>query len=349
MSLAAPAARTLRRAFSLIELLVVMVIIAMLIALLVPGINRAREAGRRASCQNNLKQMGLAIANHEAQQRKYPTSWKVTLPDAAGNIAGWSAQAQILPHLEQGGLFSKIDFSVGYNNAVPITTADGVATRLSAMRIPTYLCPSERRDEAKITSGLPSDYPANYAVNLGTWFVYDPTTGTGGNGAFYPKGQLTAAHFRDGLSQTLCAAEVKAWQPVYRNAGRGLGETILTSPSDVCGFGGTFSSTSGHTEWIDGRANQTGFTTTFRPNTLVACSDSGATYDVDLTNQQEGKSTSIPTYAAITARSYHDGGVNALLMDGSVRMFANDIDLNVWRAYSTRAGEEIIPSSMQGQ
>ena len=308
-----------------------MVIIGLLIAMLVPAVQAAREAARRTSCSNNMRQMVLGVANFEAQSRHYPPSWKPTAPDANGEINGWSAQALLLPHLEQMQLVSNIDFELSYQNAKNIQTADGVTTRLSAMRIPTYLCPSEPRDEVRFSGGAAEHYPLNYAVNLGVWFVWDPATGRGGDGAFYPDSRLTAGEFRDGLSFTICAAEVKAWNPYFRNAALATDPGIPTA-SGVCGLGGDFKANSGHTEWVDGRAHQIGFTTTFRPNTVVECIQNGETYDVDWTNQQEGKSDTVATYAAVTARSHHEGGVNVSMMDGSVRWFANDVNLGVWRA-----------------
>lgn len=340
-----------RPGFTLVELLVVMLIIAILIGLLLPAVNAAREAARRTACQNNMRQIVLAVANHESQHRRYPSSWKATAPDpSTGAVNGWSVLGQILPYLEQGNLNSKIDFTKGYSVAAPIVTADGVSTKLTAMRIPTYLCPSEIRDEPKIENGVASNYPVNYAFNLGTWLVYDPNTNTGGLGAFYPNSKLTAADFKDGLSNTICCAEVKAWTSSFRNAALASDPGIPTT-TQVCSLGGTYKAATNHTEWADGRCNHSGFTTVFRPNTPVLCpTGTGSdTDDVDWVNQSEGKSTTIPTWAALTARSYHVGGVNVGMMDGSVRSFANDIDQNVWRAYSTRAGGEIIPSAYQDQ
>ncbi|HYW81255.1 MAG TPA: DUF1559 domain-containing protein [Thermoguttaceae bacterium] len=338
-----------REAFTLIELLVVMVIVGILIGMLVPAVQAARESARRTSCSNQLRQITLAVANHEAQNRHYPPSWKSTVPDASGNVNGWSTLALLLPNLEQSPLVSNVDFELGYEAATDIQTADGTVNLLGSMRIPTYLCPSERRDEVRLSGGVPTHYPLNYAMNLGVWFVWDPATRRGGEGAFYPESNLRAAEFRDGLSYTLCAAEVKAWNPYYRNAGLAADPGMPAAPSDVCGLGGDFKSNSGHTEWVDGRAHQVGFTSTFRPNTQVLCNNAGTTYDVDWTNQQEGKSTTAATYAAVTARSYHTGGVNTAMMDGSVRWFADDVSLGVWQAYSTRDGGEIIPSEGQGR
>ncbi len=100
-----------------------------------------------------------------------------------------------------------------------------------------------------------------------------------------------------------------------------------------------------HTEWGDGKAQQTGITSTFPPNTMVGCSSGGATYDVDFVTVSEGRSATDPTYAAITSRSYHPELVNAALMDGSVRVINNGIDPMLWRALSTRAGNEIVDES----
>jgi len=336
----------LRKGFTLVELLVVMVIIGMLMGLLLPGVQRIREAARRSTCAANLRQIGLAMGNYEAANTNFPPSWQPVPPDVNGRVSGWSVWALILPHLEQGSLYGNLDFSRGYNQAGNVVTADGQSVKVSSLRVPTYLCPSEVRDEARIESGQESHYPNNYGVNLGTWLIYDPATGTGGNGTFFPGSHVKAADIRDGLTYTLCAAEVKGWQPVYRDAGKAAPLTMPATPSDVQALGGTFSTT-GHTEWVDGRSNHSGFTTTFKPNAYVAVDVSGTTYDVDWTNQREGTSTTIPNYGAITSRSYHENTVNVVMMDASVRAINNDIDLGVWRAFSTRNGRDLIPSKYQ--
>lgn len=347
--------RSSRRGFTLIELLVVMIIIAILIGLLLPAVQRAREAARRTSCLNNIKQIALAATNYEAQHRVFPSSWKPTQAlSGSSQIDGWSFLGLILPHLEQGNLYSKIDFAYSYSEQLPITAADGVSQPIKAIRIPAYMCPSERRDEVRLegTPATASWYPLNYAANLGTWLVFNPATNEGGNGAFYPKSKLTAAAFSDGTTQTLMVAEVKAWQPHFRNSALTTdpawwNQTTASAKSSLCANTGEFRTNSGHTQTVDGRAEQTGFTTVFAPNTIVSCTQSSRDYDSDWTNQQEGLSTTAITWAAVTARSYHEGAVNAALMDGSARSFANDIDLMVWRALSTRAGGEIIPGEAQ--
>ena len=340
--------RESRGGFTLIEILVVMVIIGLLIALLLPAVQSAREGARVTSCANNLRQLAVGLNNFEARTRHYPPGSTFTAPDASGNIDGWSAQALLLPHMEQVRLASEIDFRRSYAEATDVVTADGISTKFSAMRVPNFICPSERRDEVRISGGVPKYYPLNYAMNFGVWFVYDPETGQGGSGMFFPGSRLGAGSVRDGMSYTICAAEVKAWNPYYRNAALS-GDQVIPDAEQICGLGGTFKANSGHTEWVDGRVHQTGFTTTFTPNTQVLCEVDGTTYDVDWTNQQEGKSNTVRTYAAVTARSYHGGGVNVAMMDGSVRWFNDNVNLGVWRAYSTRDGGEIIPAEDQGQ
>ncbi len=331
-----------RAGFTLIELLVVIAVIAILLSILLPAVQAIREAARQNSCKNNLKQLGLALQTFQTTQGYYPSSWRGARPNDSTDTVGWSAQTQLLPYLEQVATFEKIDFTQPYSATIPVETADGVTVNLGSLRIQALLCPSELRDMPRGDS----HYPLNYGVNLGTWFVYDPTTDKGGPGAFYPRSRLKPDDFRDGLTNTLAMAEIKGWTPYYRNSANATETPLL--PAEICSSGaaGEFQTESGHTEWIDGRAHQTGFTTTFPPNTEVTCIVEGESFDVDFTNWQEGKaSITNATYAAVTARSYHSGLVNVVLMDGSVRPISEMIDVKVWRAASTRSGDEILPGS----
>lgn len=325
------AARHTRSAFTLVELLVVIAIVGILIGLLLPAVQAAREAARKASCRNSLKQVGLALHNFENVYKEFPPSF--------GGPRGtdWSAQAVLLPYLEKGNLYSHIDFTGSYSTA---TMPDG--SSLAAHRVDTYLCPSEIKDEVRLKNGAPYHYPLNYGFNLGVWFVYDPVSQQGGDGAFRPYRGLKPADMLDGLSNTLGAAEVKAYTPYFRNAAHQPGPDLPQSPADICPLGGAFKPNSGHTEWVDGRAHQAGVTTVFTPNTEILCEVGGKRYDVDWTNQQEGKSDDVPTLAAVTARSYHPDSVNALMMDGSVQTVSESIELGVWRALSTRNGGETV-------
>ena len=190
-------------------------------------------------------------------------------------------------------------------------------------------------------------YPTTYGFNFGTWFVFDPASGRGGDGSFYPNSKLTDGAFPDGMTNTLMASEVKAWTPYHRNVGPGS-TTVPGNNSIVSGFMTAPSADAkdtGHTEWPDGRVHHQGFTTTLGPNTKVPCVVSGVAYlECDYNSWQEGKNgiAGVPSYAAIIARSHHAGVVHAALMDGSVKSISENIDLAVWRALGTRAGGEVV-------
>ena len=309
--------------FTLVELLVVIAIIGILIALLLPAVQAAREAARRMACQNHLKQIALGMHNFESARGKFP-------PMIGNDQYRWSAQARVLPYLEESGVADMFTFDQSYSSLNLVKTT----------RIPVYLCPSEENDRLRLKNGEPYHYPINYGVNCGIWKVYDPTVGSGGLGAFYPGDGLGTRAYQDGMSKTLMLAEVKAYNPYYRDGGGG-NETPPSDPGAVCSLGGNFKTNSGHTEWIDGRVHQTGFTTTFTPNTAVVCNGN----DIDFNSSRVGVSDTNTTYAAVTARSYHPGAVNAALMDGSVHTIAESVDLIVWRSMATRAGDEtfILP------
>ena len=135
---------------------------------------------------------------------------------------------------------------------------------------------------------------------------------------------------------------MKTYNPYFRDSGNpnGLGVPVPTTPATVIAYGGNFKTNSGHTEWMDGRAHQTGATTTFVPNTKVIYTTSGRDYDVDFNSSRMGKTVDQTTYAAVTSRSYHPAGVMAARVDGSTEFFSETIDLEVWRALGTVAGFE---------
>ncbi len=335
----APTGSRSRRAFTLVELLVVIAIIGVLVAILLPAVQAAREAARRSSCSNNLKQMGLAVQNFEGTYKVFPSSLKPVIPNASGQYDGWSAQGQILPYLEQGSLYSGINFDLTYNGQTIMVS--GGPQAISSVRVATYQCPSEVNNRVRLnSSGIPEHYPLTYGVNLGTWFVFNPQNKQGGRGAFVPYHQQALSSIIDGLSNTICFGEVKAYNAYYRNAANPDLNQPMPVPAAVCSLGGEFKTNSGHTEWVDGRAHQSGFTTTYTPNTKVICNVGGIDYDVDWNNQQEGKSTTVPTFATVPSRSYHPGGVMTVFMDGSVHFIPQTIDLAVWQALSTRDGGE---------
>jgi prepilin-type N-terminal cleavage/methylation domain-containing protein len=320
-----------RLAFTLIELLVVIAIIAILLGLLLPAIQKVREAANRAKCHNNLKQIGLALHNHESSLGRFPALG--TYPRGATGVS-WSIHAHLLPYVEQENLQRLIDFSRPYSAQPQVTS----------FRNPIYLCPSEVNDRPR-PDGAVTHYPLNYAANAGTWLVYNAATGQSGDGAFAVNRALAPRDFLDGTSNTVAFAEVKAFTPYLRDGGNPATAAAPppASPAAVAAFGGEFKADSGHTEWVDARVHQTGFTTVFAPNTIVPYTSGGTAYDIDCTANREGRTTTGITYAAVTARSYHSGLVNVLLMDSSVRSLRNEIGLSLWRALGTRAGGEVVP------
>lgn len=321
-----------RVAFTLIELLVVIAIIAVLIALLLPAVQQAREAARRTQCKNNLKQLGLALHNYLDAMSVFPSANCYGINNSS---ASWSAQARILPYIDAANLQNLINFGATYNTQYNVTKT----------RVPTFMCPSEINDRMR-EGTLPSasHYPLNYAVNRGTWFVWDPVTQTNGEGAFGVNTRYSARDFIDGMTNTIGMSEVKAYQTNNRGGSGPLtvaaGSTIPATPSVVIGYGGTVSTT-GHTEWVDGKIHETCFTSTFGPNTKVLVNNVDSDYVSTTEKAPLGASTDV-THAAVTSRSFHTGIVNSLLMDGSVRSISNNIDLNTWRALSTRQGSELI-------
>lgn len=317
-----------RRAFTLVELLVVIAIIGILVALLLPAVQAAREAARRMSCGNNLKQIGLALHNYHDTYKAFPPS--ALIPTGA-TADSFSPQARLLSFLEQENLQDLIDWNVSYATQPAVTQ----------QRIASYICPSDIGDRERPDGAL-THYPLTYGINMGTWFVFDPTSRTGGNGIAYPNGRLNFASVVDGTSHTLAFGEVKAWTPYLRDGGNpnGLGISIPATPAQVVAFGGNFKTDSGHTEWVDGRTHQTGFTGTFPPNTELIYTSGGVDYDIDFSSSREGKTTNQTTYAVVTSR-YHPGGAQVGLVDGSVRFASETVDLSVWRGYATRDRGEV--------
>jgi type II secretory pathway pseudopilin PulG len=336
-----------RTAFTLVELLVVIANIGVLVSLLLPAVQAAREAARRSQCTNNMKQVGLAMHNFEGARKVFPYTryWNGIAGDKTNDM---SAHVRIMPYMEGSTLtaYFTTTNTLGEDQTMP----DG--TPIMSVRVPTFVCPSEVRDMVKITAatGLPNGYLTNYGVNQGIWMVFDASGTMVPPGAFMPNVQFKAKDFQDGMSKTLMLAEVKGWTVGF--SGGSATATPPTSPTSVAGYGGTTKATavattqSSHTEWGDGKCAQTGFTTAYTPNTYVPTTLlDGSTGDADYVFQSEGSvaaSAGNPyTYAAVTSRSYHPSCVNVTFMDGSVRSIVDDIDLDTWQALSTRNGAEV--------
>jgi prepilin-type N-terminal cleavage/methylation domain-containing protein len=370
--------RRTRSAFTLIELLVVIAIIAILIGLLIPAVQKVRDAAQRAACQNNLKQVGLALHNYESANTVFPPAETYPAP-ATGTV---SIHVALLPYVEQGNLYSEY----------VATLTQGVTIQ---MQIPIYNCPSDPNVGAVVDGGGPPPapftyrYPINYAFNYGTWFLYDWTNQIGGDGAFVINTPLRTTAITDGLSNTLAAAEVKA-QTQGGGFKTGIGyirslkipnvsdptnTTLPSSPAALLSMIGvslapaqsTFSSSNLnsnlHLDYNNPTVTQAGFTTTFPPNTPlnVAVTNQNAgtgtvvaqggnqvpnvtgTFDVDYVSNPESASATGCTFAAVTSRSFHFGIVNVLLMDGSARSVSATVSPQTWHALGTRANGEVVP------
>ncbi len=187
-----------RGGFSLIELLVVIAIIGVLVALTLPAVQSAREASRRAACQNNLKQHGLALNNYVTLGDAYPIGY-IAWPNPPGGAApGWAWSAAILPQLEQGSIFAALNVNL------PIDLAANATVRTSALAI--YVCPSDRNTGAfsvlsQLAGGPVNAQTISYSANAGTDGSNQP------NGMFTMNKSVRPKQVKDGLSNTFATGE----------------------------------------------------------------------------------------------------------------------------------------------
>jgi len=297
--------RQLRRAFTLVELLVVIAIIGVLVALLLPAVQSAREAARRMSCQNNLKQLGLSMHNHH-------DTYRAMTPTMGENGCCWGTwQVLILPFMEQKNV-SDLYVNWGGTDATgPRYGAAPNTTNVTNNRFKAFSCPSDVNNTpiAKMTNH-------NYALNHGN-------TGNGQqatlNGVRFGQAPFARAEIgkklgkrlaqvTDGTSMTILAAEVRQ--------GKG---------SDLRGF----------TWWGDAAA----MTAYLPPNS----SQPDVIYTPGYCksppqNAQNPPCTGTPTAtnpSMFASRSQHPGGVQLVMCDGSVRFMQNQVAINTWRALST--------------
>ncbi|MDZ7616611.1 MAG: DUF1559 domain-containing protein [Patescibacteria group bacterium] len=306
--------------FTLVELLVVIAIIGTLIALLLPAVQAAREAARRMQCSNHMKQISLAMHSYESAHKRFPPGHLETGYDGPSYRHQFTFAAYILPFIEQQNVYNMIDFK--------LASADAANKPAGAIRIDTFICPSD-----PIFEGYPEDgyAPTNYLANQGikaACRLNCPTdnacTGVFGHNTFMRGSAIT-----DGLSNTLCVSETLKGDGNVAT----LADNFIIIPS-----GSSFTaddideaqslvpnSSIRACRWIDGKTYYNMFNASRSPNDpRVDCM---------------GPGNGLSNFAA---RSAHPGGVNASMMDGSVRFLPDSLDVNVMQALGTAAGGEAV-------
>ncbi|MGD9854292.1 MAG: DUF1559 domain-containing protein [Planctomycetaceae bacterium] len=316
------------RGFTLIELLVVIAIIAILVALLLPAVQQAREAARRTQCKNQLKQIALAIHNYESSHTCFPPG-QIRIPFATQpRVRGWSLFVQLLPYFDQGPLYNRWDF------ANPLANE---SNGNSAVVLPVLLCPAATLVENPFTKPSGARYAlTSYGGNGGT--QSHPPAATKGDGVFAGSGppimtppavQHGLVRFRDvtdGMSNTLLLGERSHFDPNY--------DTFFTNAATQNPMGGW-----GYWAPSGGQLGLTDLTmSSFAPINYRM--------PYDFANAPGGGGSFDNSRAAIQRLnafgSQHTGGAHFALCDGSVRFLSENIDQNVLRALSTRAGGEIV-------
>jgi prepilin-type N-terminal cleavage/methylation domain-containing protein/prepilin-type processing-associated H-X9-DG protein len=329
--------------FTLIELLVVIAIIGILIALLLPAVQGAREAARRARCTNNLKQLGLAISIYADTNQALPPQAIVVRRGAGLWTSSWGPHARVLPFLEESSRYAALNMESPYGSLDNITATGQV--------VGVYLCPSETQPEPFPHAAFGLTGGVNYGFSIGDWFCWaGPDSPRKTRNAFGVNLSRRLADFRDGLSSTMWMSEVKNYQPYIRDCGTLANindpDAIPPPEADPLTIAPEYLGTScsfflnAHSQWAEMAVHHNGFTTAWPPNKPTPGGPGKAYPDVDLNGQRERIGG--PTYAAITARSYHPGGVNSLFGDGSVRFIKTMTDGRLWRALGTVAGGEVV-------
>lgn len=328
--------------FTLVELLTVISIIGILLALLLPAVQAAREASRRISCQNNLKQLGLALQNHVAAIGSFPGL-------GSQPQTSFSVHARILPYVEQQGLSNIIDFKqplmLGGGGSACVNPIQAAAAQAV---IPLFLCPSEGMNP-RFSDVLNFKPPGgtsggtNYVVCSGSGedTYYDLRFPS--DGMFWRDSSVRFADIRDGTSHTMVISESllglgsDTYGPVPQEPKRQMANmcnqfSLNTSGPGLVGVvnpdlqaivaNATYWRGCRGATWIWGREQVNTFSAYMPPNTPVP----------DMAAKGIG---------FFAARSNHPGGVNAMFADGSVHFISASVPLEVWRALSTREGGEV--------
>ena len=345
-----------RRAFTLIELLVVIAIIAILIGLLLPAVQKVREAASRMKCSNNLKQMGLAAHNYESANGTLPPSRHSAV--VAGTLVSSDATVQVilLPYLEQDNLRNLFDLNYNTNSDLPVHSSfpskAGANAQARVTEVSFFICPSDPSSAKTFNAGR-----LNYYGNQGTTANWRAGVGGPGAGVF----QIPAAGasttvwkgptiigLSDGSSNTAMFSEVM--RGTFTGESSGAGQSDYTSIS----FGASISGAA----MFDGRgvsgcsAGTLSSPLRYTGQQYYRAIPQMMTYSHTLppnwnrrTNNpstQQYNCSQSTTFNHMAASSYHTGGVNVGMADGSVKSARDSVAFLVWQATGTAGGGEAL-------
>lgn len=293
-------------AFTLIELLVAIVVVGILLSLILPAIQKAREAARRARCSNNLHQCGIAIFSYDAIHN--------VLPSGSGGF-GQSLHVSILPNLELTQAYNAFNLALGSSDNANLTVQN--------LHVDAFTCPSD---------SLAGDGPfTSYAGNVGSGFYQSKFDGVFGCDGLQP-GNLSLAEVTDGTSHTGMMAEWLIGRPADFDVDRNF---YMVSAPSIDRFD----------EQCASRSGTPVTASDFKGNDWVTGFWKSNLYDHHLPINAPN-CFSVPLAELIgtaTASSKHPGGANFLLADGRVRFVNRGVSSSVWRSVGTRRGGEVVP------
>jgi prepilin-type processing-associated H-X9-DG protein len=318
-----------------VELLVVIAIIGVLIAVLLPAIQAARESARRTSCINNLKQIGVAANNFHNNYRAFPVGadskeW----PESKFNpwtFYRWSSLAHLTPFLEETSARGMLDFNVplykGVSAEVPAVNAAGVKLMISV-----FLCPSDHGQRVNQAFG-----PTNYAACAGSGA--NGGSPINSDGVFFVNSRTRMNKITDGTSHTALFSESLLGNPDGSPLLRDVQldyKFTLSAPltDDRCSSTLQWNLQNGRGfAWVSGEMRCALYNHYYRPNEPIPDCMGSSFGDVKVI---------FTPYGWRAARSKHGGGVNLLMADGAVRFVEDGVNGSLWQALSTRGGGEVI-------